>query len=73
MNMRINPASFSRLYTLFFTFTSIFGLFLILPISIFGLGLHYYSRLEIREAIGLKQRVQSVGGKRKLYGLEQEV
>ncbi len=49
-----------------------FGLALVLPLTLFSQLLEYYSAQEAKNAIGLSERVQAIGIKRRAYGMEQE-
>lgn len=52
--------------------TSMFMIFLILGLMIMGLGLLYYSLLEIQAAPGLRERVSKIGQHQQIKGLEKE-
>ncbi|MCZ4408574.1 stage II sporulation protein M [Cryomorphaceae bacterium 1068] len=49
-----------------------FGLALVLPLTLYSQLLEYYSAQEAKNAIGLSERVQAIGIKRRAYGMEQE-
>ena len=49
-----------------------FGLGLVLPLTLFSQLLEYYSAQEAKNAIGLAERVKTIGMKRRAYGMEQE-
>ncbi|MFK7947156.1 MAG: stage II sporulation protein M [Saprospiraceae bacterium] len=55
---------------LIFLFTISFGFFL--PILTAAYGILYYSLVEIRDAVSLRERIHTIGGKQKAYGLEKE-
>ena len=56
----------------FLAFITIFILYLVFAIILIGGGLLYYSLLEIKEAPALMERIQQIGRKRSIKGLEQE-
>ena len=55
---------------LVFLFTISFGFFL--PILTAAYGILYYSLVEIRDAVSLKKRIQTIGETQKAYGLDKE-
>jgi len=44
----------------------------VIPLIFISMGLLYFSLLEIKEAHGLKERIASLGKKRRAFGLEVE-
>ncbi len=55
---------------LVFLFTISFGFFL--PILTAAYGILYYSLVEIRDAVSLRKRIQTIGETQKAYGLDKE-
>ncbi len=53
-------------------FLTIFILNVTLSLYVIGMGLLYFTLREIQEASGLKERIQSIGKKRRAFGLEVE-
>jgi len=56
----------------FLTFVTAFILYLVLSFILIGGGLLYYSLVEVKEAPALLERIQHIGPKRSIKGLEQE-
>ena len=52
--------------------TSVFMIALILGLIILGLGILYYTLLEIQEAPGLRQKIDQIGAHQQIRGLEKE-
>lgn len=61
-----------ELTTVLLTFTNVLVLQLIFVMALIGLGLLYFSLLEIREARHLLARIQSIGAHHRIRGLEKE-
>jgi hypothetical protein len=54
------------------SFVSLFVLYLVLSMIIIGVGLLYYSLLEITETNELRRRIDLIGESQKIKGLERE-
>lgn len=53
-------------------FTTIFALFLLVPLVLISVNLYGFSQTEIKEANHLKQRIQQIGKKKEIRGLAME-
>jgi len=51
---------------------TVLALSVTLSLYVIGMGLLYFTLREIQEATGLKKRIQSIGKKRRAFGLEVE-
>ena len=64
--------TFSQVMLAMLNFSLWLGLLLALPLLVGGLGFLYYSLLEIRDARTLRYRVELLGNKKKIYGMDTE-
>ena len=68
----LEESAMQQFSAVFLTFVTVFILYLVFAIILIGGGLLYYSLVEIREAPALMERIQDIGRKRSIKGLEQE-
>jgi len=71
-NLSLKQETLDQVGAIILTFLSVFTLSLILGMIILGLGLLYYTLLEILEANNLKERIRSIGQGRRIQGMEKE-
>ena len=71
-NLSLTQEMLDKVGVIILTFLSVFTLSLILGMLILGLGLLYYTLLEILEANNLKERIRGIGQGRRIQGMEQE-
>ena len=68
----LEESAMQQFSTVFLTFITVFILYLVFAIILIGGGVLYYSLLEIREAPALMKRIQQIGQRRSIKGMEQE-
>ncbi len=68
----LEESAMQQFSAVFLAFITVFILYLVSSIILIGGGLLYYSLLEIKEAPALMERIQQIGRRRSIKGLEQE-
>ena len=68
----LEESAMQQFSTVFLTFITVFILYLVFAIILIGGGMLYYSLLEIREAPALMDRIEQIGLRRSIKGMEQE-
>ncbi len=68
----LEQAQMDQLTTVLLTFINIAVIHLIFAIALLGMGLLYYSLIEVKEARVLRRRIQSIGAQHQIRGLEKE-
>lgn len=71
-NFDANTSTIAVVAKWFTLFLIVFIFNLVIPLIFISMGLLYFSLLEIKEAHGLKERIASLGKKRRAFGLEVE-
>jgi uncharacterized membrane protein SpoIIM required for sporulation len=65
-NLLLDEAGYVKFFIGFFTFLGMAGLGLLMPVMMIGFGIQYHSLKEIYEANHLKERITSIGKKKKM-------
>lgn len=71
-NLALEGDVLTTVVTLFSTFMTIFVLGLIFPFLLISMSFVYFTLLEIQDAKSLKERIETIGERKKVYGLEVE-
>lgn len=72
INFSSEFGSTSDVITSGYVIIMLFVLLALLPLSVFASHLFYFSSVEIKEARHLKEQIQTIGFKKRAYGLEKE-
>ncbi len=72
-NFVMEETTIIKSVALFSTFITVFALNLIFPMIVIGMSYMYYTMDEIRNAGNLKERVQQIGVRKRVFGLEKEI
>ncbi len=70
--VQLEETAMNELSVVILTITTLFFLHLIVGMVMVGMGLLYYTLVEIQEAPGLLERIRSIGTSRKIQGMEKE-
>ena len=71
-NLPIKGITGKNILHMVMMFTTIFALFLLVPLVLISVNLYGFSQTEIKEANHLKQRIQQIGRKKEIRGLAME-
>ncbi len=71
-NISTNQEGMDELIAVAVTYMAQVMFGIITPLSIIGIGLYYYSQVEIRDAKSLFNKIQQIGTRKRIRGLERE-
>ena len=72
MNLSLEQETLDQLVVVLQTFSGAVGISMIWAMVVIGMGLEYYTFVEIKEAPDLKERIKNIGKGRRIQGLERE-
>lgn len=71
-NFKLTEENIDAFSSISLAFIAVFGLFLLMQVIYFSMGLLYYALLEVNEAKSLVERIQKIGMGRKIRGMSRE-
>ncbi len=72
-NISLEASAKAELIAILMTFTAVMVLYLVIPMLAFGIGIMYFSMVEIKEAPSIKEKIKYIGLGKRIQGIEKEV
>lgn len=72
MNIVVEQDTLDQLVNIAITFLTAFSIFFIFPLLVIGFGLLFSTMLEIKDASSLRERINTVGIRRSIRGMDKE-